>query len=238
MAQIEQSDKGGKKKKGAQKKFSVHVDFTPMVDMNMLLLTFFMLCTTMLKSQTLQVTLPSNIKSEQNQQKVSEKNSLTMILDTNEEGKHEVYFYTGAIKFTETGEIDLTQPQPAVSKEDFIGNNSEGKYQGIRKVLYERNKTLMDEYLELKNRWKTGGFGEGEEARAAFEDAAKALRSREDIDQLNVLLKPMSNTSYECLISALDELQINQISRYRIQAPNAADSVLIQNAFPDKVIKL
>ena len=34
MAQIEQSDKG-KKKKGAQKKWSIHVDFTPMVDMNM-----------------------------------------------------------------------------------------------------------------------------------------------------------------------------------------------------------
>ncbi|MDE5799525.1 MAG: biopolymer transporter ExbD [Paramuribaculum sp.] len=46
MAQIEQSDKG-KKKKGAQKKMPIHVDFTPMVDMNMLLITFFMLCTTM-----------------------------------------------------------------------------------------------------------------------------------------------------------------------------------------------
>ncbi|MDE7155809.1 MAG: biopolymer transporter ExbD, partial [Muribaculaceae bacterium] len=48
MAQIEQSD-GGKKKKGAQKKMAIHVDFTPMVDMNMLLITFFMLCTTMIK---------------------------------------------------------------------------------------------------------------------------------------------------------------------------------------------
>lgn len=64
MAQIEQSDKG-KKKKGAQKKMSIHVDFTPMVDMNMLLITFFMLCTTMIKSQTLQITLPTNEKVEQ-----------------------------------------------------------------------------------------------------------------------------------------------------------------------------
>ena len=59
MAQIEQSD-GGKKKKGAQKKMQIHVDFTPMVDMNMLLITFFMLCTTMIKSQTL--LRPSNLK--------------------------------------------------------------------------------------------------------------------------------------------------------------------------------
>ena len=75
MAQIEQSDKGGKKKKGAQKKMSIHVDFTPMVDMNMLLITFFMLCTTMIKSQTLQIVLPTNedVKKEnQNQAKASE----------------------------------------------------------------------------------------------------------------------------------------------------------------------
>ena len=41
-------------------KKDVRVDFTPMVDMNMLLITFFMLCTTMIKSQTLQISLPSN----------------------------------------------------------------------------------------------------------------------------------------------------------------------------------
>ena len=58
MAQIEQSDKGGKKKKAPRKKMQIHVDFTPMVDMNMLLITFFMLCTTMIKSQTLQISLP------------------------------------------------------------------------------------------------------------------------------------------------------------------------------------
>ena len=39
---------------------AIHVDFTPMVDMNMLLITFFMLCTTMIKSQTLQIVLPTN----------------------------------------------------------------------------------------------------------------------------------------------------------------------------------
>ena len=88
MAQIEQSDKGGKKKKGAQKKIAIHVDFTPMVDMNMLLITFFMLCTTMIKSQTLQLTLPSNEKVEnqnKNQTKASE--AITMILDTEYDAK-------------------------------------------------------------------------------------------------------------------------------------------------------
>ena len=71
MAQIDPSSGDGKKKKGAQKKMSIHVDFTPMVDMNMLLITFFMLCTTMIKSQPLPILLPSNaqrIKDEQKNQ--------------------------------------------------------------------------------------------------------------------------------------------------------------------------
>ena len=41
-AEVQES--GGKNGKSKQKKFAVRVDFTPMVDMNMLLITFFMLC--------------------------------------------------------------------------------------------------------------------------------------------------------------------------------------------------
>ena len=43
MAEVQAKDNGGKEK-GKQKKMTIRVDFTPMVDMNMLLITFFMLC--------------------------------------------------------------------------------------------------------------------------------------------------------------------------------------------------
>ena len=82
MAQVEQSSGDDKKKKGAQKKMHIHVDFTPMVDMNMLLITFFMLCTTMLKSQTLNIILPSNDKVEKDQMnKAKQSDSFTIIID-------------------------------------------------------------------------------------------------------------------------------------------------------------
>ena len=42
--QVKESGEGGKNK---QKKQTLRVDFTPMVDMNMLLITFFMVCTTL-----------------------------------------------------------------------------------------------------------------------------------------------------------------------------------------------
>ena len=48
------------KKESKQKKMNVRVDFTPMVDMLMLLITFFMLCTSLSKPQTMELTMPSN----------------------------------------------------------------------------------------------------------------------------------------------------------------------------------
>ena len=53
-AEVQESS-GKKRGKGKQKKMTVRVDFTPMVDMNMLLITFFMLCTTLSKPQTMEI---------------------------------------------------------------------------------------------------------------------------------------------------------------------------------------
>ena len=82
MAEVEQKDSGGKKK-GKQKKMNIRVDFTPMVDMNMLLLTFFMLCTSMSKPQTMEISMPSNDKTltEQERDKVAASRAITLILE-------------------------------------------------------------------------------------------------------------------------------------------------------------
>ena len=69
MAEVN-TDKGkNENKKGKQKKINVRVDFTPMVDMNMLLITFFMLCTTLSKPQTMEISMPSNDKNITEEQK-------------------------------------------------------------------------------------------------------------------------------------------------------------------------
>jgi len=64
------------KKESKQKKINVRVDFTPMVDMLMLLITFFMLCTTLSKPQTMELTMPSNddntTEEQKNEAKASE----------------------------------------------------------------------------------------------------------------------------------------------------------------------
>lgn len=228
MAQIEQSDNGGKKKKGAQKKIAIHVDFTPMVDMNMLLITFFMLCTTMIKSQTLQLILPTNedVKKEnQNQAKKSE--AITLILDTeyneqsgtpavdeNGKTKHLVYYYEGI--------ADTTFATPEFMKcEKFIGNQN-NQPQGIRSILVSRNKQVMEKYIELKKKWQNE-----EITKEQFEEEAKKNAADSTKTRPIVIIKPGPNTTYEGLVNALDEMQINQISRYSIEYPTHTDTILI-----------
>ncbi len=234
MAQIEQSD-GGKKKKGAQKKMQIHVDFTPMVDMNMLLITFFMLCTTMIKSQTLNIALPSNEKVEQEQQnKAKESQAVTLILDTerDEEGNvkydaetgkpaHMIYYYLGKPDVADEDKDGLID-NSNLKVEKFIGNQN-GEVQGIRKILHDKNKTVLEKIAVLKQDWKDKKISDDE-----YQARAKEIRNDSLIqDRPVVIIKAGPNASWESLIGALDEMQINQISRYQIDNINATDSALI-----------
>lgn len=238
MAQIEQSS-GGKKKKGAQKKMQIHVDFTPMVDMNMLLITFFMLCTTMIKSQTLTISLPSNEKVEQQEMnKAKESEAITLILTTernangdvknDESGRpmNTVYYYEGMADYTdENGDGVLDNNK--LKAEQFIGND--GKLQrGIRKILHDRNKTVLEKIETEKTKWRNKEFSSNSAINDSIYQAhARAIRNDSTITRPVVIIKATPEASWESLISALDEMQINQISRYQIDNINKNDSVLI-----------
>ena len=92
MAQL---DTGGNSN-SKQKKMNARVDFTPMVDMIMLLVTFFMLCTTLLKPQTMEITMPSDkddIKKEQKSQ-VQTDEAITIII-----GKDNKLYYFAELFF-------------------------------------------------------------------------------------------------------------------------------------------
>jgi biopolymer transport protein ExbD len=69
-----------KKKASKQKKMDTRVNFTPMVDMMMLLITFFMLCTTLSKPQAMQLTMPSNDENMTKEDKSVTKASYTITL--------------------------------------------------------------------------------------------------------------------------------------------------------------
>ncbi len=234
MAQIDPSSGDGKKKKGAQKKMTIHVDFTPMVDMNMLLITFFMLCTTMIKSQTLQILLPSNdqrIKDEQKNQAKAE-DAISLILDTeynpttfeparDENGNtlHDIYYFEGI-----ADTVNLTGTKGCIKLAHFMGNLPGGKRQGIREILYERHKDAMVVYDQLKADYKAKKITDVE-----FAEKAKENATNEKLKHPVVIIKPGPNATYEALVNAIDELNLNQIRKYSIQMPDHTDTVLLRN---------
>lgn len=116
MANIEMNNSvGGKKNR--PKKHALRVDFTPMVDMNMLLITFFMFCTTLSMPQVMDIAMPAN----EGESKAPESKAITFILDEQDN----IYYYEGMANYE-----DYT----SLKKTDVLG---------IRKVLASRNQDVI-----------------------------------------------------------------------------------------------
>jgi len=210
MAEI-QSDGGGghgKKKGGSkQKKVSVHVDFTPMVDMNMLLITFFMLCTSLSKPQTMELSMPSNDKNvtKEQQAEVKASKAITLLLDE----KNKVYYYSGIADYKNYNSLkDLSY--------DAKAQNS------IRSLLLMRNQDAVSQINVLKKQKLDLKI---------TQDTFEARRSRikNGKETPVVIIKATDGSNYKNLIDALDEMQICNIGKYVIDSITAGDKFLIKN---------
>ncbi|MBS1624020.1 MAG: biopolymer transporter ExbD [Bacteroidetes bacterium] len=122
MAEIDTSGGGGGGKHGGKvrgKKLSTKVDLTPMVDLAFLLITFFMLTTSLNKPKAMDLSMPK--KDDTKKQDVKESQVLNVLL-----GKDDVIWYYG----TEDGKMtDMKQTT-------FAGD------QGIREVLLKKQKQV------------------------------------------------------------------------------------------------
>ncbi|MBR5673563.1 MAG: biopolymer transporter ExbD [Muribaculaceae bacterium] len=218
------------KSKSRQKKFDTRIDFTPMVDMNMLLITFFMLCTTMIKSQTLQIALPSNEKVENElKNKVKESEAITIIIDGEidektglakpEEGM--LYYYDGK---PETS--NLINGESNMKQAEF--GSKQGAYDAIRGILQERNKEVVLKVNDLKKKWKDMGFSNNEEKNdSIFQAERKKVMNDSTLKRPVVIIKATPHASYANVVSVLDEMQINNINRYQIDRINEVDSAMM-----------
>lgn len=218
------------KAKSHQKKFDTRIDFTPMVDMNMLLITFFMLCTTMIKSQTLQIALPSNEKVEEEaQNKVKQSEAVTIIIDgkVDENGLSKpdegmLFYYDG---MPPTGnEILTNNPMKQVE----FGSKTGGALPAIREILRERNKEVVAKIELLKKDWKDMKFSDNEDKNdSIYQLKAKEIRNDSTLKRPVIIIKATPNASYAHVVSVLDEMQINNISRYQIDRIGAVDSAMM-----------
>jgi biopolymer transport protein ExbD len=189
MAEIAKNHGIGRKK-GRAKKLSTRVDFTPMVDLGFLLITFFMLATTLNKPQTMEIALPSKDKVQQEEQtKVKASDAVTILL-----GKaNKVYYYEG----TRQNGID-----PVLKVTDFSPN-------GLRQFLIRRNYEVMVKVRNLKAVRDKKKFSEEE-----FEKQKSEIAK--DKKAPIVLIKATDDSIYRNLIDVLDEMAICNIDRYAI----------------------
>jgi len=127
MGEISQGGGGGGKKGGKirSKKTSTRIDMTPMVDLAFLLLTFFVMTTTLNKPQTMEITMPE--EDEKEPPKVNEKHVLTLVMGKNDK----IYWYIG-----------ITDPEVKVTN---FSNT------GIRKLLLEKKRDIPKLIVLIKS---------------------------------------------------------------------------------------
>ena len=242
MAQIENGGGNGKGK-NHQKKMTIRVDFTPMVDMNMLLITFFMLCTTMIKTQTLNIALPSNKSDLQQEQmnQASAADAVTIILDAKRLPSGEVdtiargttiYYYEGKPNELKPGEtiVNDSDPEnvvvtmPAGQEKIKIANFTVGDPSSIRTFIQKRNKDVLEKIKPIRE-----DFQAGKKTQAEFDSLAKIIRADENLSKPVIIIKATPDAQYGSLVSILDEMQINQIATYQIDNLSPTDEALIKD---------
>ena len=201
-AEVQESS--GKRGKGKQKKMTVRVDFTPMVDMNMLLITFFMLCTTLSKPQTMEISMPSNDKDITEQQKsmVKASQAITLLLGAD----NKLYYYEGEPNYKDYTSL----------KETSYGAS------GLRAVLLQKNAAAVNQVRALKQQKLDLKITDDE-----YKKKVSEIKSGKNTP--TVIIKATDDASYMNLIDALDEMQICNIGKYVITDIAEADEFLIKN---------
>ncbi len=206
MAEIQSNDGGGKKKKGGskQKKISVFVDFTPMVDMNMLLITFFMLCTSLSKPQTMEINMPSNDKkiTDADRDAVKASQAITLVLG----GGDSIFYYTGQPNYKDYNSLKL----------------SSYKSDGIRDFLLKRNAEAVSKINDLKQKKLQLKISQVD-----FTKQVSEIKGGKNTPV--VIIKASDRSKYKNLIDALDEMQICNIGKYVIDKITPGELFLIKN---------
>lgn len=193
-----------KKTGSKQKKMNARVDFTPMVDMIMLLVTFFMLCTSLIKPQTLEIVMPSNkedLTDDQKNQVAASKAVTILIAEDNK-----LYYYTGL-------------PDTAKLQETEYGKD------GIRRVLLSLNRVAQSKIDALKREYALKQSSDPQTAARNQEEYKDKVSEIKNSDVTpNVIIKAKDDANFENLIQVLDEMQICWIGKYVID--NIADGDL------------
>jgi biopolymer transport protein ExbD len=139
------------------KKVAPRIDLTPMVDLGFLLITFFIVSTSMTKP----VAMPINIPAKGNDTKAANCKTLNIIISS----ENKVYYYNG---------VDSTH----------FGVCSFSNDHSLRDVIISKQSAVAKQFGNRK--------------------------------ETLVLIKPTSASNYKNVVDALDEMLINDVTRYMV----------------------
>ena len=208
-----------KKKQSRQKKMNTRVDFTPMVDMMMLLITFFMLCTSLAKPQTMNLTMPSNDKNISDQDRNAAKASQTITMFVC--GNDKLYYVEGIPNYDD----------PTCLKETTWGKN------GIRDVLIkhvtEEGFTPVADIMAAKIKLDQKKLENPMQYPDSIYDKELAKIKKGELETgkiptMTIIIKCTDEASYKNMVDALDEMTICSIGTYVIDKINDDDLKLLE----------
>jgi len=202
MAEV--NTEGGGKKKGKKhktKKQSTRIDLTPMVDLGFLLITFFMLTTTLSNPQTMEINMPVKDQNAEDT-KVKASTAMTIILSKNDR----IFYYFGIPEEGQELKMEVTN----------FGDT------GIRKLLLEKNAPQIAAIKPLKAKFERKEITEDEYRKAA-------IGIKGSPNALVVLIKSDDKSKYKNLVDILDEMNICNIGKYAIVDISPVEQDLIKN---------
>lgn len=205
--------------KSKQKKMNVRVDFTPMVDMMMLLITFFMLCTSLAKPQTMELSMPSNDKNLTDQDKTVTKESYTITIYCTAD--NQIYYVAGLVKPENPQCLKKTTWGPKGIRSVIFNHTTEDGTQPAKEVMEAKAKLDKDKADFNKHISDSVYDRQLAQIKAGNIDGKK-------INTLTIIIKASDNASYKNLVDALDEMQICSIGKYVIDKLNDNDLKLLK----------
>ncbi|MBL7950210.1 MAG: biopolymer transporter ExbD [Flavobacteriales bacterium] len=194
MAQVpEGGGGGGGKGKKRAKKGSTHIDMTPMVDLAFLLLTFFILTTTMYKPSSLQMTYPVPPKPDDPPPPPTQlSNAVTLLLTKNDQ----IFYYKGEFR------KEATEKGPPTTL-------TQTNFKDVQKLLVENNKQTVAKLNEVAKEFNEKKITEDE-----YNEKRKAIKG--DKDNLKAIIKTDADAKYRNMIDMVDEMDISGIGSYGV----------------------
>ena len=207
-----------KKKASKQKKMNTRVDFTPMVDMMMLLITFFMLCTTLSKPSAMQLTMPANDDKLSNEEKSVTKAShtITIYLASNDK----IYYVAGIPQYDDPSCVKETTWGRKGIRDVLIKHTTEEGINPVARIMQAKAK--LDERKTAPGSTMTDAQYDKE-----LDELRKGNINGEKSPTLTIIIKPMDSSNYNNMVEALDEMQICSIGKYVIDKITPDDEKLL-----------